>query len=335
MKREGEHPIWKVLTLVVTIVGIVCNMKCYYDTKESTERQIVKALSERYESVDREMSYEQALQAVDRDIKRLEAERSELQSNNALLTTELSEIKNGNDRAEKIALAESYAVSGNYETAIPILNSVSEKTGDISALLKDYTAKYEVSIIAEAETLAGNGDFNEALTIIDEALKIVPNSQTLLDRRKNIEPQYLVDTIECFKSENLWLLNNREYIKMGGKSYGNAIYSESFDLGVTMFNRGYTASAFYNLDGDYVQLSGIVGHIDFSGSGTIGENDGRQVYDAEVTIWGDGKEIDTIPLSADATAKKFSKSVEGVIVLEFRIKCSGNSKVGIAEIQIR
>ncbi len=82
-------------------------------------------------------------------------------------------------------------------------------------------------------------------------------------------------------------------------------------------------------------MSGIIGHIDFSGSGTIGKQDGGQVYDAEITIWGDDKEIKTIELSANDTTKNFEVSVTGVKILEFQVKCGGNSKVGIAEIQIR
>lgn len=208
-------------------------------------------------------------------------DNSVLQSNNLSLQEKVSALKNENERAEKVALAEPYAVSGNYEIAIPILNSISEKNHEITALLKNYTAKYEIAIIEEIETLARNGSFDEALAVIDEALKIVPNDQALLDRRENIEPKYLVDAIECYRSENLWLLDGREYIKMGGKSYRHAIYSQSFDIGVTMFNRGYSANAFYNLEGKYVQLLGSVGHIDYSGSGTIDENDGGQIYSAE------------------------------------------------------
>ena len=144
----------------------------------------------------------------------------------------------------------------------------------------------------------------------------------------------MVDTVECHKAENLWLLNSKEYIKMSGKSYRHAIYTYSSDIGVTMFNNAYSAFAFYNVDGKYSQLSGVVGHIDFSGSGTIGENDAGQVYDAEITIWGDSKEICTIILSANDSTKEFNESIAGVTILEFRVKWSGNSKVGIAEIQL-
>ena len=308
----------------------------------STQDSIVEALSVRFDSVDENMSYEQALQTVYEDMEQLKANNLDLQKslddsndNCATLQSEIDSLKNASNHSEQIALAESYASSGNYEVAIPILNEITEKTEDVNALLKDYTTNYEALIISNAESLANDGNYDEATTLINDALKIVPNSQSLLDKKNNVTPKYLVDTIECYKAENLWLLDSREYIKMSGKSYKHAIFSQSSDLGVTMFNNGYSANAFYNLDGKYTQLSGVIGHIDFSGSGTIGENDGGQVYDAEITMWGDDKEICTITLSANDTTQNFNKSIEGVNILEFRVKCNGNSKVGIAEIQIR
>lgn len=314
----------------------------------STQKSIVESLSVRFDSVDDSMSYEQALQAIYEELEQLKANNAALQksleesgdnyieikSENDNLQLEIDSLKKENNRSEQIALAESYASSGSYEVAIPILNGITEKTEDINALLKEYTTNYESLIISNVESLANNGNYDEATSLIDEALKIIPDSSVLLDKKNRVTPKYLVDTIECYKAENLWLLDSREYITMGGKSYKHAIFSRSSDIGVTMFNNGYSASAFYNLDGQYSQLSGVVGHIDFSGSGTIGENDGGQVYDAEIIIWGDDKEICTISLSANNTAKEFNYSIEGVNILEFRVKCNGNSSVGIAEIQI-
>lgn len=344
-----EERLWKVLTFIVTLAGIASSFYFHWDAKRSTENKIVEALSERYESVDKEMSYEQALQAVDKDIKKLEndkstlqSENSDLNSKNTMLNEKISDLEHEIDAlkkdisySDKIAQAETYAASGNYEVAIPVLNSIPEKSEDIVALLKDYTEHYEISIVTSAEALANDGNFNEAVNLIDEALKIIPNSQILLDKRDNVTPKYLVDTIECYKAENLWLLDSKENMKMSGKSYRHAIFSQSSDVVGSMFNSPYSASAFYNLDSKYSQLSGIVGHIDFSGSGTIGENNGGQVDDAEITIWGDDKEICIITLLSNDTAEDFNVSVAGVDILEFRIKCGGNSKVGIAEIQIR
>lgn len=346
---QKENPIWKIISICLTIVTIASSFFFYYDAKRSTEHKIVEALSERYETVDREMTYEQALEAVDRDMAILKNNNaalqlqndelhnaiSSLQLDNDNLESEISSLNNEIKRSETIALAESYANSGNYAVAIPILNSVSEKDEAVTALLKDYIANYEISIIREAQLLANNGNYDEAISLITDALKIVPNSQALTEKKNNITPKYLVDAVECYKAENLWRLDSRESIKMSGKSYRHAIFSQSSDVVGSMFNNSYSANAFYNLDGRYSQLSGVVGHIDFSGSGTIGVNDAGQVYDAEITIWGDDTEIYTIVLSSNDAAKEFNVTVVGVKILEFQIKCGGNSKVGIAEIQIR
>lgn len=335
-------------SIIGALITVVGSILVFVLGNFSTQDSIVEALSVRFDSVDESMSYEQALQAVYEEVEQLKADNaslekslnesstnySALQSENDKLQSEIESLKNTDKRIEQITLAESYASSGNYEIAITILNEITEKTEDVNALLKEYTTNYEASIISNAESLADNGNYDEATSLIDEALKIIPDSSALIDKKNTVTPKYLVDTVECYKAENLWLLDSREYIKMSGKSYKHAIFSQSSDLGVTMFNNGYSASAFYNLDGQYSQLSGVVGHIDFSGSGTIGENDGGQVYDAEITIWGDDKEICTISLSANDTATSFNKSIEGVNILEFRVKCNGNSSVGIAEIQI-
>lgn len=335
-------------SIIGALITVVGSILVFVLGNFSTQDSIVESLSVRFDSVDDSMSYEQALQAIYEEVEQLKADNttlekslgesntnySTLQSENENLLLEIESLKNKDNRIEQIALAESYASSGNYEIAIPILNEITEKTEDINALLKEYTTNYETSIISSAESLANNGNYDEATALINEALKIVPDSPALLDKKNTVTPKYLVDTIECYKAENLWRLDSREYIKMSGKSYKHAIFSQSSDLGVTMFNNGYSASAFYNLDGQYSQLSGVVGHIDFSGSGTIGENDGGQVYDAEITIWGDDKEICTISLSANDTAKEFNYPIEGINILEFRVKCNGNSSVGIAEIQI-
>lgn len=348
-REEKKISVWEILTFIVTALGVISSIYFYFDAKHSTEDKIVEALSERYESVDKEMSYEQALEAVDRDIEKLKSDKASLELyNNDLeqeadtlqdeissLQNEIDSLQSEIDCSEKIERAESYAVLGNYEVAIPILDSIPEKTEDIVALLKDYTVKYEISIVTDAEALANEGNFDEAITLIDAALRIVPNNQVLLDKKVNITPKYLVDTIECHKAENLWLLDSREYIKMSGKSYRHAIFSQSSDTVGSMFNNAYSAFASYNLDGKYSQLSGIVGHIDFSGSGRIGENNGGQVDDAEITIWGDDKEICTITLLSNDEADDFNVPITGVNILEFQIKCNGNSKVGIAEIQIR
>lgn len=60
-----------IVGMIVGIAGVISSIWFYYDGKSSAENKIVEVLSERYEIVDREMSYEQALEAVDREIVKL------------------------------------------------------------------------------------------------------------------------------------------------------------------------------------------------------------------------------------------------------------------------
>jgi len=180
---QSEKPVWKILNviiipLIIAIIGVAASLWTHYDAKHSTESKIVAALSERYESVDREMSYEQALGAVDRDIGKLKSENSQLQSDKDKLQLELStkqgeldEVNSAfaysDERSTKIELAKSYADQGDYGTAIPILNSIVEKTEDVTAILKDYIIKYEAQIVSAADNLMSKQQFEEAVNQID------------------------------------------------------------------------------------------------------------------------------------------------------------------------
>ena len=358
---DNDSPIWKILTLVLTVVTIAVSIFVpifiHNDSKKDAEHKIVEILSLRYAFVDQEMTYGEALEAVDREFIKMENElsgtqdsldekNSEIESLNgdvkdlnstiALKDTEIAQLKAKIDYDGKIALAESYASNGNYEVAIPILNEIKDKGKDVSALLTVYTATFETNIISKAEQLIEENKYDEAIAVVDDALIVLPNSQSLKDEKSNCTPKYLTDTIVCYRAENLWKLGDREEIQMSGKTYKHAIYSAQSDSVADMLNMSYSAFAYYNLDGKYKQLSGTIGHVDYSGSGTIGMNDAGQVYNATVSIWGDNDtKLYSRTLSASANAEPFSISVEGVDTLEFTIECSGNSRVGVGEIVIR
>ncbi len=178
-------------SIIGALITVVGSILVFVLGNFSTQDSIVESLSVRFDSVDNTMSYEQALQAIYEEVEQLKADNtslekslgesntnySTLQSENENLLLEIESLKNANNRSEQIVLAESYASTGNYEVAIPILNEITEKSEDINALLKEYITNYESSIISNAESLANNGNYDEATTLINEALKIV---QTVL-----------------------------------------------------------------------------------------------------------------------------------------------------------
>ena len=81
--NQEKASIWEIIATIVAVISLVGNFYQYHDSKNSAENKIVEALSERYETVDKEMSYEQALEEVDREIVRLQNGNSILESKNS------------------------------------------------------------------------------------------------------------------------------------------------------------------------------------------------------------------------------------------------------------
>lgn len=96
--QDRQFPIWEMLAAVAAILGVVSSVFFYFDAKQSTENKIVEALAERYESVDREMSYEQALEAVDKNFAILKDEYSKLQTLNDDLQKENKLLREENNQ---------------------------------------------------------------------------------------------------------------------------------------------------------------------------------------------------------------------------------------------
>ena len=55
----------------------------------------------------------------------------------------------------------------------------------------------KASILKNPETLANDGSFDEAISLIDDALQIIPVCQTLQVTKNDLTPKYLVDTVNA------------------------------------------------------------------------------------------------------------------------------------------
>ena len=111
---QKEHPIWKIMTLFFAALTIAASLWMHFDTKRSTERKIVETLSDRYEFVDKEMSYEQALEALDKDIKELEKQNKSLQE-------KVDGYSNTENITNIIDQATGYWNNNNYSQALELL----------------------------------------------------------------------------------------------------------------------------------------------------------------------------------------------------------------------
>ena len=146
--------------------------------------------------------------------------------------------------------------------------------------------------------------------------KGLPDSSVLTQKRidvMNSRPQLLMTVLKPYETNGYEERLAGEFMKMGGTEY-----SDGFILGPNY----QTSYAIFNLNGQYTEMSGMIGHVD--GSGNSSE---------AVTIFADGAHVKTIEIDYKALPQDFSIDVTGVrqLIVE---RTEGNTETGLAELII-
>lgn len=85
-----------------------------------------------------------------------------------------------------IETVNSFVADGNYEKALSILNDVDKKTPEMEVLLVDVTGKYETQIIDKINNLQSEEKYDEAIEMVDSALKTLPRSNELISKKEKL-----------------------------------------------------------------------------------------------------------------------------------------------------
>ena len=285
--------------LITTLGSVLIFFLGNFSTQATLEKNTVETLSEYFDSIDKDMSYKQALQTVYEDYKNTKDEKDKLQEQ---LNAKQNEADAEKKIKEVIETVSSLSDKGNYEKALSILNGVEDKTPEMELLLVDITGKFETQIIDKASNLQGEGKYDEAVEIIDNALKILPNSNDLSTKKEKIiaeKPQNFMDVCEPYEtSYNYEKYINGETFQMSGQDRTN---------GFTIM--GYDNQALANLDGKYKELSFDVGHVD-----------GAEMLDATLSIYLDGTFYQSYDIKADALPISVKIPLEGKKQIKFFTK---------------
>lgn len=305
--------------LITTLGSVLIFFLGNFSTQATLEKNTVETLSEYFNSVDKDMSYKQALQTIYEDYKNIKDENSQLQEQ---LSTAQSQVSADKKNKEVIDTANSFGDLGDYEKALSILNEVEEKTPEMELLFTEYSGKYESQIIDNASNLQEEGKYDEAVEIIDNALKVLPNSNELISKKEKIiaeKPQNFMDVCEPYEtSYNYKKFINGETFQMSGQQRTN---------GFTIM--GYDNQALSNLDGKYKELCFDVGHVD-----------GAEMLDATLSIYLDGVFYQSYDIKADALPINVRIPVEGKKQIKFFIKdgrsvAMYSTTIGFADMLIR
>lgn len=316
--------------LVGAIATGIVSVGLFIAEKNTIAEKTVEVWAERFDSVDENMSLEQAIEAIYKDIQSLENENSNLVNKNTDLESTIDGLNNeinllngqiniNNENESVIESAKSLANSNEFIKAIDILNNVEQKTPEMEALINDYTKKYEDYIVKQANSLKSDGKLDEANELVQDALIVIPDSNKLKEKQEDIEnsyPKYMTDVVPAYQhggnDYKEYTVSNgggTEYFAMGGVKYTNGM---TFNADYNVFDD--ISWAVYNLEGKYESLKFIVCHVD----GTYnGDNTSLQIFYY-------GNLYEEIPLSPDMNPISKTLDISGVKQLKIQLPASGS-----------
>ena len=187
-------------SIIGALITGVISILIFFLGNFSTQKSIVASLSARFNTVDKEMSYEQALESIyqeresnKREIDSLNAQINELNIEISDLNTEVNEkqLQIDNQQSQEeidkiIKNATDYWNNSDYIQALTLLKNEKLKSSDIESLYEQYSQKYVSNLLAQADSLISEKKHDEAIDILKESKGIVYNDKMVEDKINDI-----------------------------------------------------------------------------------------------------------------------------------------------------
>ena len=177
----------------------------------------------------------------------------------------------------------------------------------VSVSQEEYRSMYE-QLKSDYQTLQ-----TEYETLKQQKTASANNSSTAKPSNQ-ANSAYLVYQLEPYSSSNFQKIID-ETMSMGGHAYNNG-----FRLGSPYL----AGNAFYNLDGKYHELSGMIGYEDPSDS-----------EDSTIEFYGDDVLLTAVVVKAKSLPESFFVDVSNVRKLEIRKKNNSIAKIDFAEVTLK
>ena len=159
---------------------------------------------------------------------------------------------------------------------------------------------------------------NDVATIFNKPVEWGGLNKTVYFGKRTDSKQYLGEHLRAYQSGGIreFSMNDGEVFLMSGVEYHRGIVG----------NGNWDGLAFYNFDGKYSAISGMIGHVDGSG-----------MDNKSINFYADGKLIQSFDLRADEMAKPFSIDISGVlqVKIEFTRPYISGTRYAIADVVIQ
>ncbi len=217
--------------------------------------------------------------------------------------SDVSVKRNEYQEAYVEAVLEKIDYCQNYPEKIKLLQDgliVTKDNARLNNRLTAVTKEYAEKICEDADKLSTEKKYEDAINVIGEALKIVPENSTLVSKKEEIEnimPKKFLNECKPYESNGY-----EEFVS--GRTF--AMASEDFTDGFRI-SASDSHYAIWNLDSKYGYLEFDIGHID-----------GSQMSDATIEIYLDGALYKSINVKADGLPQHIGIDVSGVKQLKIK-----------------
>ncbi|MCR4896120.1 MAG: hypothetical protein K5891_05015, partial [Lachnospiraceae bacterium] len=204
----------------------------------------------------------------------------------------------------------------DYLKAIDKLDAGLEIISDdpeMTVLRGQCEALYAINVVARADALLDEKDYEGASSLLNEALAVFPGNEVLIDKANKVEesrPKYLLDIMEPFEK----VYYEKSPLIMGGNTY---------DHGFSLHN-SFESYAYFQLNGQYDTLEFDFGHVD-----------GSAMKNATLYIILDDVTVAEISGKANGAVEHYSVNVAGGSVVQFYFPGGWGPKYGIVNVTVQ
>ena len=271
-----------------------------FSTQSKLERDTVKVLSEKFDSVEKDMTYEDALQAVFKENEDLKSNIEDLNLQignfNEQINKQQTKIEQQNSIEEInkiIQNATDFWNNDDHIQSLTLLKDYKSKSTNIENLYLQYSNEYSNNVLSQADNFISERKKDEAIKILQEASLIVFDNKKLNEKIEEINNKpsaFLSNLVPISGTDNenqfgIWDITDQD-------NYGNR-YSSGIYLSQQYEEKAHLV---YSLDGKYEILTGY-----FVLSEDSKNTDGNYVLYAYTLMNGETKLLWESPILSTAT----------------------------------
>lgn len=185
----------------ITVIGsILVFVLGNFSTQSTIEEKTVETLSGYFDTVDKDMSYEQALQTIYKENESLKIEIGSYKSQIDILNQEIEQQTSSEEITKIIESATNYWNNLDFTQSLSILKTSKFISSDIQLLYEQYSNEYISNLLSQANDLLYNNKRNEAINLLENGSELVYDNQVLnnkIDEINNNQPIKISD-LEVF-----------------------------------------------------------------------------------------------------------------------------------------